>query len=186
MATKDDEYAKELQKHCEDKKTQDILIAYSIDSISHMLSCPALDATSIVKIIDGVLKSLVSSSGGKVGSASAVIEIDLPKMMEEAMKKAGSEKVSESVTKAVDEKVSEKPKTDPNLKRFNELMKSIVDKNKGKKTVKVTAEVKELVDTIEKYTGEVSVMKNIKTMMNRKPTEEGKILVVKKFIETVI
>lgn len=179
MTTKDDEYAKELQKHCGDKKTQDILIAYSIDSISHMLSCPALDATSIVKIIDGVLKSLVSTTGGKVGSTSTVVEIDLPKMMEEAMKKAGSEKATE-------EKVTEKPKTDPNLKRFNELMKSIVDKNKGKKTVKVTAEVKELVDTIEKYTGEVSVMKNIKTMMNRKPTEEGKILVVKKFIETVI
>lgn len=200
-----DENKKQLEALTEtwDKdETQELLILLFTDIVSYIIANPGLKLNSKLQVLNNVIGRVlkeISTVEGLSEAQSKVIESIIKKgeyaeVTEEEVPEDRKGDISCEDKKPYESEFmgsekgskSEKKKKDDAVEKFYHLMDSAIKKNKGKKKVETTEEIKDLVKVIDSYEGEVKVMQNIKKLLSHKKTTAQKNKVVKDFIKTVI
>lgn len=158
----------ELEEFVADPRTQAMLGGLIAEAFKAVMGTGLIAPETKEAVIKAINEDLMSP-----GSSSSGVAIDLEKLG------VGTPPVPISKPKSIP--------TDAQVKEFNDLMKQIVDKNKGRKTLIGKDVIEKLVKVIDEYTGAVKIMQKIKSNMNKTGSEtfDEKVEVVSEFIKSL-
>lgn len=157
----------ELEEFVSDPRTQAMLGGLIVEAFKGIMGTGLISPETKEAVVKAINDEIVAP-----GSASGVT-LDLEKLG------VGAPPVPISKPKTIP--------TDAQVKEFNDLMKQIVDKNKGRKTLIGKDIIEKLVKVIDEYTGAVKIMQKIKSNMNKTGSEtfDEKVEVVSEFIKSL-
>ena len=149
-----------------------------IDAV-HNIACP--DGSMYEANMES-LRRFVGAKEEKKGGLEELLD-SLVDIIRSAFEKEEEKETSATESEKMVEK-EEKVEDDAAVKRFNAIMKEILDKNKNTKRLVGIPLMKDLIEVVEGYEGDLKVMNEIKEKMKEK-TKEEKLEVVKDFVRLV-
>lgn len=172
----DKKYIEIIEKLSDDSEVQAMLASQTLLSIYAQLKSQALNNDTVEVIIN------MLQDDWKKGHFDTSFEEEKEVELTDEKGK-GSVEITGNGSGGADPSV--KP-TEPEVDEFYHLMSSLVAKAKTTGSVRVTKDMKKIIELIENYKGDLQVMLNIQKMLKMKETEKEKQEVLKKFVKKVI